>query len=121
MINCKLVFVAFAWLACTGEGSDEAARPRACVHASSIWTKANQIAARLKGRVLGSLIREGMTSQQVEWIMGKGAFPLPHGGVVGDILFRSMGYSDLGVRVFLIGEKANSLGVDRVTFASLFD
>jgi hypothetical protein len=35
------------------------------------WSKIDKAAARLRGRVLGSLIREGMTEKQVSAILGE--------------------------------------------------
>ena len=40
------------------------------------WKNVGEVAVRLKGRVLGSLVREDMTMEQVEQILGRpGRFP----------------------------------------------
>jgi hypothetical protein len=38
---------------------------------SSNWSDAGKVSKRIAGRLLGSLIREGMTIEQVEQILGK--------------------------------------------------
>src|SRR5262249_5441470 len=71
--------------------------------------------SRLQGRVLGSLIRDGMTDEEVVRILGKGDKPLPTAGLVGGVLFMWRQYGDNGVTVSFISDNAGVLRVDSVT------
>ena len=64
--------------------------------------EAGRITSCLKSRFLGSLIQEGMTAEQVERILGKDQHPIPVGGCIGGVCFRSMIYYDLGISLSLI-------------------
>jgi hypothetical protein len=85
------------------------------------WADASNVTLRLTGRILGSLIREGMTRDEVERILGRDDGPLPKVGMAGGILFMSLHYEDLGMWVSLIDDENGVLRVDRVTFRPLFD
>jgi len=91
--------------------------------ASPIWEQASKVALRLKGGLLGSLIQEGMTKDEVESILGKGDKPFPTGCVAGSIVFISLSYHDLGLSVSLTCDETGVYRVGRqdVCFRPLFD
>ena len=87
------------------------------------WKKAGAVAVRLKGRVLGSLICEGMPIDQVERILGENP-----GVIVPTFTTRNgthawLEYNKLGVTV-IFWRKSNDEGwlrMDKITFWSIFD
>ena len=84
-----------------------------------------KVALRLKGRVLGSLIRRGMTIGEVERLLGKDPFPCRSYSSrnPGSISFseRIVVYHDLGVIVSLAGQGEDEPRVCLVGFLPLLD
>jgi hypothetical protein len=74
----------------------------------------------LRGRWVGGLVRKGMTTEDVEQVLGKGSKPLPSVGIAGGVLFGSMPYHDLGLWVEYFGDEAGVLRVEAVHYWPLF-
>jgi hypothetical protein len=66
-----------------------------------VWRQRDKVAGRLKGRILGSLIHEGMCLKQVKQILGEAPPGSTHFlGLVGDRKYlRIHVYDDLGLLV----------------------
>src|SRR5262249_18322751 len=84
-----------------------------------------KVALRLKGRVLGSLIRKGMTIEEVERFLGKDPFPCRsyssrNPGSISSSE-RIVVYHDLGVIVSLAGQGEDDPRVCFVGFLPLLD
>jgi hypothetical protein len=92
--------------------SDAAAAPQNRL-AGFVW--------RVKGRVLGSLVRAGMSDEQVVSLLGKGDKPLLTGGVSGGGPFATRSYSRFGISVSYGGDKEGALRVNGVNLPPLFD
>jgi hypothetical protein len=92
-------------------------RPR-----GATWGEVGKVAERLKGRVLGSLVRKGMTQKQAEQLLGRGSKPFPSRFCIGPIHgVGNMPYYDLGLWVEYCDDGDGVLLVDKVGFSSLFD
>jgi hypothetical protein len=79
----------------------------------------NQMATfpkRLAGRVLGSLVHKGMTSEQVNRVLWLLPQPLPTVGLLGKFLFFQLRYYDYGLTVFLESDRAGVVRVTSVIF-----
>jgi hypothetical protein len=79
------------------------------------------VAWRVRGRALGSLVRPGMTDEQVVRLLGNGNKPLPTGGLTGGALFSWRHYDNHGLTVSFLGDRAGVLRAHSVTFRALFD
>jgi hypothetical protein len=81
---------------------------------------AARAAQLLRGWWLGGLVRQGMTAEDVEQVLGKGSKPLPTVGIAGGVLFGNMPYRDLWLTVEYLGDEAGVLRVNEVHYWSLF-
>src|SRR5262249_860177 len=80
-----------------------------------------RVAQQLRGRVLGSLVKEGMTRKQVERILGVDRYSLPTWEMSGGIIWESAGYDELGLRVMYCSESNKETRVTFINFCYLFD
>ena len=86
---------------------------------SLAWDRLSVVPKRVAGRVLGSLVREGMTVEQVRRLLGDHE-GLPTGGVVGGISFYTYRYPDLGLGVDFVSDGASPARVRAVRYDPLF-
>jgi hypothetical protein len=83
-----------------------------------------RVGMRLQGRVLGSLVKEGATRDQVIALLGKDKSPfkpLPTGGVVGVFIWQDYIWYDLGLRVTFQKAKDGVMRAGPIQFAPVFD
>ena len=105
MLNSILLTIAFAFMPLAGERGSFGQR------ASSVY----QVVQLLRGRVLGSLVKEGMTRKQVERILGKDPDSLSIECMSGGIITQFVCYDDLGLRVIYLIESDKEPQVSRVS------
>jgi hypothetical protein len=88
----------------------------------SIWKKAGEIALRIKGKVLGSFVRDGMTVEQAEVILGMTPSSVSRFSNT-NARWGWNEYEDLGVtiRLFHNLNDVDTLRVNKVTFKLLFE
>ena len=79
------------------------------------------LAWRVRGRILGSLVRKGMTDDEVVRLLGNGDKPLPTGGVVGGTSFWWRRYFRQRLTVSFINDGAGAGRVQSVEFGPLLD
>ena len=121
MKKCLLALIVVVLLSARSQGTDGVPTTSVSPKCGAIWDELGKVAGRLKGRVLGSLVQKGMTTEQVEQVLGRGSYPFPAVGLVGGVIFGSMPYRDLGLWVGYGDDKDGVLRVDKVTFSPLFD
>ena len=80
-----------------------------------------RIVGRIEGRILGSFIRKGMTTQQVSRILGDDPLCLESGGQVGVVSCSFWRFYTYGVTVAFISDDNSVLRVDHVTFCPLLN
>jgi hypothetical protein len=76
------------------------------------------IAKRVKGRILGSLVKKGMTLEEVRTLLGQESGGTGIGTGAGH--FFSMAYLGLGLSVDLVSDKEGVLRVNRVDFGTWY-
>jgi len=94
MFNCILLVIAFAFLPPAGKRSpfDQ--------DGLSVY----RVTQHLRGRVLGSLVKQGMTRNQVEGLLGKDPFSLPTASLAGGIMIEDICYGELGLTIGYMSE-----------------
>ena len=75
---------------------------------------------RIEGKILGSLILKGMTTEQVSRILGDDTFFLESGGQVGSTSFASWRFYTYGVIVSFVTDNDPVLRVQHVDFFDFF-
>jgi hypothetical protein len=83
--------------------------------------KAGQVVGRLRGRVLGSFIRSGMTQKQVDEALQSDSYRLESGGVISATVVRYWRYYTHGLTVSFRSDKDGVIRVNNVAFWPLFD
>ena len=90
------------------------------VNVETVGKKVSQVTARLRGRLLGCLVRDGMTMEEVERILGESH--LDSGGLAGGFIFWRWDYCTHGLTVsFSNDDQESPLRVDGLTFLPLID
>ena len=97
-------------------GSGRAADDVPAVRINATWETLGKVAGRAKGRVLGSLVQNGMTPKQVEDTLGRASTPFPNVGLTGSGIFASWSFYDLGLWVSFRGDETGTLRVDGVNY-----
>jgi hypothetical protein len=88
-----------------------------------LWERAQWVAGRLEGRVLGALVRRGMTSEEVERLLGEGTGECRSHGLAGCVLFEFWHYHECGFAISFdkdLNDKSGVARVNTVTFWPLW-
>jgi hypothetical protein len=114
-----LTVVAAAFLTPPSQADDGVASNATTDKAKKATETVMRVAGHLKGRVLGSFVRKGMTSEQVARLLGGAdctVFVPSNAGLSVLHLYRTHGLS-----IDFASDKEGVLRVESVTFGALFD